>query len=301
MLALHHALRNLFRHRIRSIIALSAIMFGAVALILSNGFIEWIFWAMREATVRSRLGHIQVAKSGFFAEGQQDLSSFVLPDQSPEFGLIGSTPGVRLITQRLMFSGLIAHGETTVPFIGEGVDPEKEKEASRLLHVVEGNDLSRIEAQSIIIGQGLAANLGVKVGDQVVLLSTTASGGINGVEARVRGLFFTVSKQFDDSALRIPIELAKKLLRISGSHTWIILLNKTEDTQSVLADLRKRFPQNSTHIEFKPWNELADFYNKTVALYSGQMDVLRIIIGLIIVLSIANTMTMTVLERTGEI
>jgi putative ABC transport system permease protein len=46
---------------------------------------------------------------------------------------------------------------------------------------------------------------------------------------------------------------------------------------------------------------MADFYNKTVKLFSRQMGVVDFIIALIIVLSISNTLTKSVLERTGEI
>ena len=53
--------------------------------------------------------------------------------------------------------------------------------------------------------------------------------------------------------------------------------------------------------EFVPWTSLADFYNKTVTLFSSQVQVVKVIIGLIIVLSISNTQTMSVLERTTEI
>ena len=55
------------------------------------------------------------------------------------------------------------------------------------------------------MGRGLAANLGAKVGDTVVLLANTASGGINAVEVRVRGLFSTITKAYDDVALRVPL------------------------------------------------------------------------------------------------
>lgn len=268
---------------------------------LSGGFIEWIFWAMREATVYSRLGHIQIAKRDFFTHGQGDLFSFVLPDTMPELQQVLSTPRVRALAPRLEFNGLISHAETTIPFIGEGVDPSKEAIVSRLVHIENGEPLSVEDEHSVILGHGLAENLGVSVGDRVSVLTTTGSGSINGVEARVRGVFFTVSKQYDDAALRMPIVLAKKLLRVSGAHTWIVILDKTEDTPDVLARLRREMPPASSAVELKPWNELADFYNKTVALYSNQMNVLKLIIGLIIVLTVANTMMMTVLERTHEI
>ena len=50
-----------------------------------------------------------------------------------------------------------------------------------------------------------------------------------------------------------------------------------------------------------PWYQLADFYNKTVVLFSKQLVVMRVIVAVIIVLSISNTMVMGVMERTGEI
>src|SRR5512133_1973788 len=124
-------LRNLWRNPLRSVFALSAIFFGVLALVLSGGFIEWIFWAMREATVYSRLGHIQVAKRDFFTRGQGDLFSFVLSDGASELERILATQGGRVVTPRLEFSGLISHGETTIPFIGEGVDPLKEVKVSQ--------------------------------------------------------------------------------------------------------------------------------------------------------------------------
>jgi putative ABC transport system permease protein len=295
------AFRNLRRQPIRTLIAVSANFFGVLALMLGGGFIEWIFWAMQEATVYSKLGHIQIAKRGFFSQAQEEPSSFIIPDESNELSQITTMPSIRMVTTRLAFNGLASRQETTTSFVGEGVEPEKEARVSNLLHIVKGNGLSSNDPKGIILGQGLAKNLGVDVGDTLVLLVSLSSGGINAVEGHVRGLFFTVSKEFDDSALRIPIELARELLRVSGAHTWIVLLDRTEDTGKVLAQMKDRLSTNKSALEVKSWNELADFYNKTVTLYSRQMIVVKLIIALIIVLGIANTMTMNVLERTGEI
>jgi putative ABC transport system permease protein len=166
---------------------------------------------------------------------------------------------------------------------------------------VKGQGLSSSDPKGIILGQGLAEILGVNVGDPIVLLVNTPSGGINAVEGKVRGSFYTVSKQFDDSALRAPIKLARELLRVSGSHTWILLLNDSDETEKVAARLKHELSNAKYSLEIRRWNELADFYNKTVTLYSRQMNIVKLIIGLVIILSIANTMTMNVLERTGEI
>jgi len=301
MLEARLAARNLLRQPVRSAIALSAILFGVISLVLSGGFIEWIFWAMREATVYSKLGHIQIAKAGYFSQAQEEPSAFIIPADARKLAQISSTPQVRLVTTRLAFNGLASHAETTTSFVGEGVEPENEQSVSHLLHIIKGENLSSKDPKGIILGQGLASSLGVNVGDSVILLVTLSSGGINAIEGHVRGLFFTVSKEFDDSALRIPIPLAQELLRVSGAHTWIVLLDSTEETNNVLAQLKNRIQTGKGALEIKSWNELADFYNKTVTLFSRQMTVVQLIVALIIILSIANTMTMSVIERTGEI
>ena len=295
------AFRNVFRHRVRSAIALSAIVFGVAALLQSGGFIEWIFLNLRETTIKSRLGHIQVTRPNYFTDGTADPFAFLLSGQANEFDRIKATAGVQVVTPRLSFGGLLSHRDVTVSFLGEGVDPEKENAVSGLLSITAGTNLSAGDPKGVILGEGLAATVGARPGDQVVLLASTASGGMNAVELRVLGLFATYTKAFDDVALRLPIAAAEELLRVDGAHTWVVLLDKTENTPEMLRQFRARFPEASSRLAFRPWSEMADFYNKTVKLFSRQMGVVDLIIALIIVLSISNTLTKSVLERTGEI
>jgi putative ABC transport system permease protein len=79
----------------------------------------------------------------------------------------------------------------------------------------------------------------------------------------------------------------------------VVLLDETERTDAVLPALRERVKAGG--MEVVPWHQLADFYNKTAALLSRQMNVVRLIVAAIVILSILNTLTMSVLERTGEI
>lgn len=279
--------------------AIAAVGFGVVALLLAGGFIEWIFKDMRESTIHSQLGHIQVVRPGYYESGRADPFEYLLPDRSEEFGEIGRLTNAKVISPRLTFSGLISSGEATISFIGEGVEPDKERIVSSTLHVSQGEDLLVRDPRGIIMGRGLAANLGVALGDTVVLMANTASGGVNAVECHVRGFFSTITKAYDDTALRMPLSTARELLKTRGSHVWVVLLSETPQTSATLAQLRAKYAAKK--LQFTPWNELADFYNKTVALFSKQVGVMKLIIGIIIILSISNTLTMSVMERTGEI
>lgn len=292
--------RNLNRHKRRSIISLGAIIFGVCSLILASGFIEWIFIDFRETSIRSQLGHLQITRPGYQEEGKANPYHFLLPDTQPELKLTSnSLEKIKVIVPRLSFSGLISSGESTLSFIGEGVDPNEQNFFGDALQLTTGNYLSGNNTFQIIMGEGLSRNLGVETGDNVTLLVNTASGGINAIEVTISGLFTTVTKSYDDNAIRIPIETAQKLIRVTGAHSWIVLLNHTEDTNQVLSLLHDQLPQSK--FEITPWYQLADFYNKTTVLLSKQVLAIKIIIAIIILLSISNTMSISVMERTGEI
>jgi putative ABC transport system permease protein len=297
------AARNLARNRRRALVALLTVAVAATSLILADGFIQWVFWGMREATIQSQLGHIQVMRPGYLSAGAADPYAYLLPENLPQRGEIESTPGVKLVAPRLSVTGLISHGETTVAFVADGVDPQKQKEAelSKALRIAEGRNLTAASAKEVVLGRGLARNLDVHPGATVALLATTPGGGINAVEVEVAGIFVSTNQAYDDSALHLPINLAQSLLRVNGAHVWLVLLDDTERTNDYLVLFRTRFPAPENKLEFVPWYQQADFYNKTVALFSQQMNVLRLIIGCIIVLSISNMLVMNVLERTGEI
>lgn len=293
------ALRNLRRNTKRSLVAVMTVAGGVIAFLLAGGFIAWIFQDMREATIHSQLGHIQIVRPGYFDTGISDPYAFLLPTASDAQSQIERTPGIRSLTPRLAFNGLLSLGEATIPFVGEGIDPIGEKLISSRITIMSGKNLTSDKEMGVLLGEGLAKNLGAQAGDRVVILSTASNGSPNAVEVEVKGTFATISKDFDDNALRMPIEVARKLMRVSGATSWVALLDDTEMTAKVLKDIRKDLPAKD--FQTIPWTELADFYNKTVVLFSKQVDVVKIIIGLIIILTISNTQTMSVLERTTEI
>jgi len=291
--------RNLRRNAQRTLVAVLTVASGIIAFLLAGGFIAWIFQDMREATIRSQLGHIQIVRPGYFEKGIADPYAFLLPADSAEQKLVERVAGVASVTPRLAFSGLASHGDVTLAFVGEGIDPVRERPISSRIRIQSGKDLEAPEQAAVLLGEGLAHSLGVKVGDAIVLLATAASGSPNAIEISVAGTFATISKEYDDVALRLPIALARKLMRVQGATSWVVLLERTEDTAAAVASLRGQLP--AAGFELVPWNALADFYNKTVVLFSKQVSVVKFIIGLIIVLTISNTQTMSVLERTREI
>lgn len=293
------AIRNLRRNVNRSIVAILTVASGVVAFMLAGGFIAWNLEEGREATIHSQLGHAQIVRPDFFEKGIADPYAFLLPADSSEQKYIESLPGVVSLTPRLVLSGLISHGETTLVFSGEGVDPIRERPISSRVTIREGQDLRGGDEKEVLLGEGLAKALGAAPGATVVLLITTAKGGANALELKVAGIFSTITKEYDDHAIRLPIPLARKLMRVAGATSWVVVLDHTDKTADFVAAARAKL--DDKQFQVVPWRTLADFYNSTEALFTKQVAVVRAIIGLIIVLTIMNSLTMSVMERTTEI
>lgn len=174
---LNIAFRNVVRHRRRAAFALLIISGGVISFDLAGGFINWMLENMRESMIHSQLGHIQVVRPNYFKTGVGDPYRYLLPEKSDTEREIRAMPGVEAVAPRLSISGLASFNDATITFIGEGVDPKNEELVSRDISIVAGQALSDDEPGGVILGRGLAANLGVKVGDTMVLTTTTAKGG----------------------------------------------------------------------------------------------------------------------------
>lgn len=289
---------NLTRHRRRTLLALAIICGGVISFLLAGGFINWVLMAMREGAIQSQLGHVQITRPGYLREGASDPYRYLLGDDLSPI-TAGDDMGVRTVARRLAFTGLLSKEDATISFIGEGIEPDAEALIGRAITMVTGTGLQERPGDSVILGDGLAANIGAQVGDVVVLVSNTGSGGINAVELKVAGTFTTSTKAYDDSALRVPIEVARRLMRVEGATSWVVLLDRTERTDAAVATLRGVLPADQ--YEVVPWHELAEFYKQTVQLFGTQVGAVRLLIALIVILSISNTLSMAVMERTTEI
>lgn len=291
------ALRNLRRHARRSLTCLLAVGFGVTALLVASGYVASLFEEFREATIQSQLGHIQVTRPGFHDAGRSDPYHYLLPGHAGQ--LVQALPAEARVAPRLMVNGLASSGSITLPFIAEGIDPTVDMIDDRSLSIVEGRRLSRENERHLLVGQGLANLLEVKVGDELIMLVNAEGGALSAAEAEVVGFFSSFSQEFDDAALLMPLALARSLNGVDGAHAWLVFLEETGETGKVLQLLQEQLPGD--RFEVRPWYDLAEFYNRAAALFSQQLGVVTIMVMVIILLGIGNTMMMSVMERTGEI
>lgn len=297
-LELLFALRNVFRQRARSAATLIAITVGVAGLILVGGFVQDIFVQLGEAIIHAQTGHLQLTRQGY-REGKTRAPEAYLIDNPDQLkNDLGRMAGVDKVFARLSFSGLINNGKRDLGIIGEGIEPEAEGKISTYLRYTEGRPLSDKDVYGIVVGQGVAKSMGIKIGDRVNLVVSLAQGAANTLDFELVGIFQSFSKDFDARAVRIALPAARELMDTRGAHILVVMLKETEDTTRVAESLRTAYAGKG--YEIAQWNRLSDFYEKAVDLYDRQFGVLRLIILLMVLLSVANSVNMTIFERTRE-
>jgi putative ABC transport system permease protein len=292
------ALRNVFRHKLRTALTLAAIVFGVVGLVLSGGFVRDVQIQLGEALIHSQSGHLQIALEGYFTYGSRSPEKYAIENPAAVRGKIAGRAGIEDVLTRVHFSGLLNNGRTDWPIVGEGVEPSKEAKLGSFIRIVAGRQLADDDAYGTLIGQGVAKALNLSPGDRVTLLLSTAEGALNNLDLEVVGVFQSFSQEFDDRAVRIPLGAAQEVLGSTRANTLVVSLKSTDDTDAIAERIAELV--HGRHLEVKNWRELNDFYEKTVELYRRQFGFLQFVVLIMVVLSVANSVNMSVFERVGE-
>jgi len=292
------ALRNVFRHRLRTALTLAAIISGVAGLILTGGFVDDSLLQLREATIHSQFGHLQIYRTGYYEHGLQSPYLFMIDKPEEVFRELGKLDDVRDVMARLAFSAVLSNGGADLPIYGIGLEAEKENILGSFITMTDGRALRASDKYAVIVGEGVAKSSRLRPGDSISLLVAATGGVLNTLDFEVVGLFRSFSKDYDARTVRIPLAAARELLDVSGANAIVVVLKHTESTREVASALRRDLAKDK--YEVKTWDELADFYSKTAALYQRQFAVLQTIILIAVLLGVANSMNLSIFDRIGE-
>jgi putative ABC transport system permease protein len=296
------ALRNVFRNKRRSLITGSILVFGCGALIVARGFMATMYEGARESAILQGIGHLQVYNPAFLDKDETKPLEFGLDNYRPIQQALEAAPHVRAAEARLEFMGLISNGEKSVAFMGEAVEPGRQKRMGMLVKAQSGADLLASTADSpVLLGAGLAKSLNARPGDLLTILATTADGALNGVDVTVAGTFSTGFKEADDRLLSVRLDTAQRLMATNKVTKLVVGLDKTDNTDVAKAQIEELFRRDHLSLAMRTWSEISLVYRQVTAMFSTVFAVLGLIIFVLVVLSSSNTMMMAVFERVQEI
>ncbi|HEX5037339.1 MAG TPA: ABC transporter permease [bacterium] len=304
------AWRNLLRNKRRTGIMLLILSLGASSLVLVGGFLDDLMVHMREDFIHTQNGHIQISRPGFREEGFASPLDYLISDAPALASLLYEEKHVTLVAPRLRLLGVASGNgaQMAVQFIG--VDPAAEKKMGEYRHagksdtsllMVQGRALADGDGAKVVMGESMQKGLGMKMGDGLNFLTARQEGALDGRNYEITGSFRTFMKAFDERTLFVPLTEAQKLIGTPGSATHLLLLlDKTEATDAVIARLRQVFKDKGLKYEVIPWYEQADYYHQCRSFLNRIFAAVLILMASIFAFTVSNMMNLAIQERTRE-
>ena len=298
---LRFAIKNVLRNRRRSMITILIATVGTASVLVGGGFALFTYESLREMSARDS-GHVIIAHPGYFDQEEETPMALGLENQAGLRQVLEQDERVRMAIPRLQFSGLISNGDKSTIFTGAGVDPEGEFYVKGpFLTMESGSTLSARpvadQDPQVMLGNLLARQLNVEVGDSLTLLSTTVEGALNAMDVRVQGIFSVGVPEMDKRALLVALPTAQELLLTDKVSTLSVYLYETGLTAAMRADIERERPGYA----YQSWEEQAYYYVGVRALYNRIFGLLGVVIVSMVFFAVANTVSTAVVERTREI
>jgi putative ABC transport system permease protein len=333
------ALRNLGRNVKRNIATGSAIAFGFTGILLLIGYSYRGTNYIRVYTVYViHTGHLAIfAKDGFEQFSYHPAQYSLTPDlQAKVAAALGAESGVERFERQIKGQGLVGNGCVSFPFMGQGYEPDVDRSLRSHPQVREWMPNFRYflagrgmwnypqSLGPVLLSRGLSLALGktrmhddISAGPallpdcqhprqqaaldaNVQMLSGAWAGNVSAIDGEAVGVFTTGVQETDSSALVAPTSLLQKLFNtdhVSQISVWL------KDPSEVEATRTRLLAKLGNSVEILRWNEerLSPFYVGTVDFLYTLVVAGALVMSSIIALSVLNSTTMTILERSQEI
>ncbi|MCH5049858.1 lipoprotein-releasing ABC transporter permease subunit LolC [Pectobacterium aquaticum] len=182
-----------------------------------------------------------------------------------------------------------------------GIDPDEREPLSRYLVNVKQQQLQSGQYQAIL-GDKLAAQLGVKAGDQIRMMVTSASqltpmGRIPSQRIFTVAGTFAANSEVDSYQLLVNQQDASRLMRYPANHItgWRLWLEKplSVDTLST-----QTLPEGTV---WKDWRERKGELFQAVRMEKNMMGLLLSLIVAVAAFNIITSLGLLVMEKQGEV
>ncbi|MEE2821897.1 MAG: ABC transporter permease [Acidobacteriota bacterium] len=295
------AWRNLWRKPRRTILTVVTIALGLALLLVVFGIGDGARSQIVESAVRIRSGHVVVQQREYNARRGIDrfLDSHETQLVKEWIATMEEVFPIQYIVSRSYASGLASssNGSAGVQLIG--IDPKAESKSLYLEDkVVEGVFLDSVSQNKVVLGEGVAQRLSLKVGEKLVLMAqASGSSEIKSQLVRIQGILKTGIEEYDQTLVLMLLPNFQSFLNLEkGVHQIAIVMNDATFSTELSSRGKERFPS----IEVLSWEEAMPDLADLIRVDTGANYVFDFVLLLLISFTVLNTLLMSVLERGRE-
>jgi ABC-type lipoprotein release transport system permease subunit len=291
------AWRNMWRNWRRTAIALIAIVLGLILLVFMDGLYGGYDEAIFANAVRLYGGNLQIHAPGYRARANR-LPLLPVQEADQVVGTVMQHPEVLLASKRIKTAGMIKAGGEIYPLTITGIQPSVEAPISLIAeNIIAGRFLQDGDEDMMLIGQGLADELGVSAGDRVTLAGKRKNDTIRQRTMTIAGIYNLGLKDAEKAMVFISLAEAGSLFNLRNQTTEVtVSLQEVGMEDTLIGELQS----DLAGYEVDSWLTLNPEFSQIIDLGQTFSAVLGLFVVMIACIGILNLMMMAVFERTRE-
>ncbi|MEJ2502747.1 MAG: FtsX-like permease family protein [Gemmatimonadota bacterium] len=294
------AWRNLWRHRTRTLIMVSAVALAYALMLVGLAISDDGHERMLRAAAEAAGGDVLVHGDGYWDSRASDI---VLADGDRVFRTVAAAPGVEVAFPRVLISGLVSTSTDNRPVMLQGVDPGVES----VLHddyrddMIAGTYFEDDRSDPLILGARAVEKMDLEVGDRVVLTASGPDGELTRALFHLTGVLESGLKEVDETLALTTIRAARAALDAPGVLTQVgVLTTEGADYGTVADSLRERLNAGGNGLEVLTWEQAIPEMVGLIEIDDAFGYIYFAIIFAVVLFSITNTFLMAVMERVRE-
>ena len=297
-LVLRLAWRNLWRQPRRTWLTTGAMVFSNTLLVFMISLQFGMYALMIDNTLKIFSGHMQIQAPGY--KDEQKMRQ-VVPDATALAGRLRRDLGLDSIATRGFAFALASSEERSYGIGVYGVEPRYEPAVSSVPGLVrEGRYLDDPEAYEIVIGDVLARNLQIGVGDELTLLGSGRDGSFAAAVVNVVGIFDSGVPDIDRNIAQVPLAAFQDIFYMDGAaHAIVIKAQTLDQAPAVQARVQQLLPE-SAGLVVHDWDALQPGLRQAIRADMSSAFFMYGVLVILVAFSVLNTQLMSVLERTHE-
>ncbi|WBA16915.1 lipoprotein-releasing ABC transporter permease subunit LolE [Salinivibrio kushneri] len=213
-------------------------------------------------------------------------------------------PNVEAAAPYVELTVLMEHGSALQPAKIRAVDPSDEQTVSRIGDYIEGGWESLPVGQSqIVLGQGVAAKLGVSQGDWLTVMvpatdSQLALRAPKRVRMQVAGLL-RLGGQIDHSLALMRLQDAQSIMQMGQSVTGVSLkVSPVLQARQIVHEVGQTL---TTYVYLKDWTSEFGYLYRDIQLVRTIMYLVMVLVIGVACFNVVSTLMMSVKDRAADI
>ncbi len=314
MISARLGIRSLVRNPWRSGLTLGGIAVAVALMVWTLAFYEGWLQAMIRGATAIETAQVQIHSAGYVDRPAVHRS---FPLDAAFLETVASVSGVVALSPRVVVHGLVGNERRSQVARIIGVDPRLESATTPVADGVvngrwleaDGDDVH--SPVDVVLGSGLARQLGAGLGDELVVFLEAADGSLGNDLMRVVGVVRTGAIAVDRSTAYVRLADARFLAALEGRvHEVVVRTSDAALARATAAQLADALGASAgapnveemdpDAIVVRPWQVVRPGIDQMIGLFRRSYWFVYLIIYLVAAVGILNTQRMSALERRRE-